>query len=315
MAITVSQLLAASYNAVMASIPTNQWAESAFLHELERQGGIKRVPGGPEIEEPLDYQMNPDAEFQATDLEPVSMEKTEILTAAKFSPAQLSVAVKWSKADEAKNPETNQKVALVDSLLKNAAVSHDEVIEQSIFAAAAVDGFLTLPVILPTGGQGTIGGIDASVETWWRNPATTYNANFSDIEAALTTLWNQASKGSGAKLQPSLLVSSADAIGGYEGTLQARQRFINGEDQGKSGFKKLAFKTATYVFSQHAPTTADQIWGFNPKVVKLVAFKNAYRQKGEVQEIQNAHGYVMKMFSALQLVISAKSRAFVAYHA
>lgn len=314
MAISISQLLTASYAAVANSTPENQWAESAFMRELERQGGIKRVPGGPTIEVPLDFIQNPDLDFLATDFTPVGMDKTEVLTAASYTPAQLSVPVKWSKGDEAKNPETNQKVALVKSLLENGMTSHDEGIEAALFAAAATDGFLSLPAVLATSGQGVVGGIDSAVETWWRHPTVTYNVNFSDIESLLTSAYNQAAKGSGSKLAPTLLIGSSDAISGFEGTQQSLQRFVD-TDEAKAGFKLLAFKTARFVYSQYAPTTLDQVWGLNPKSLYLQVFKNAYRQKGDVMEIPSANGYVMKIYSALQLVVANKSRLFVAAHA
>lgn len=314
MAISVSQLLSASYNAVMDSTPTNQWSESAAMRAFEKQGFIKRVAGGPQIEIPLDYQINPDADFLATDFTAVGLDKTEVLTSAVYSVAQLTVPVKWSKGDEAKNPETNQKVALVKSLLENADTSHQEIIESTLFAAAVTDLFNPLPVLLPTGGQGTIGGIDSAVETWWRNPVGTYNVNFSDLEATLTTAYNSAAKGSGSKMAPSLLVGSSDAVSGFEGTMQALQRFIDA-DEAKAGFKTLSFKNAQFVYSQYAPTTLDQVWGLNPKAFQLVVFKNAFRQKGEVMEIPAANGFVMKIYSALQAVVAAKSRCFVVAHA
>lgn len=314
MAITVSQLVSASYNAVMSSTPENQWSESAAMRAFEKQGFIKRIAGGPQIEIPLDYQQNPDADFLATDFTAIGLDKTEVLTSAVYSVAQLSVPVKWSKGDEAKNPETNQKVALVKSLLENADTTHQEVIESTLFAAAVTDSFNPIPVLLPILGQGTIGGIDSAVETWWRNPVGTYNANFSDIEAVLTAAWNSASKGSGSKMAPSLLLGSADAHAGFEGTLQALQRYID-SDEAKAGFKTLSFKTAQFVFSQYAPTTFDQVWGLNPKAFNLVVFKNAFRQKGDVLEIPGASGYVMKIYSALQAVVAAKSRCFVVSHA
>ena len=44
MALTISQIVAASYNAVLADQrgAHNQWADSSFLTELERQGGVIR---------------------------------------------------------------------------------------------------------------------------------------------------------------------------------------------------------------------------------------------------------------------------------
>jgi hypothetical protein len=314
MAISVSQLLSASYPAVIGSKPTNQWSESAFLHNAEKQGMIKRVPGGTQIEHILDYQENPDADFLATDFTAVGMDKTEVLTSAIYTIATLSIPVKWSKGDEAKNSETNQKVALVKSLLENADTTHDEVIERTLFAAAVTDGFNPIPVLLPILGQGNIGGIDSAVETWWRNPVGTYNANFSDIEAIMTAADNSASKGSGSSSAPTLLVGSSDAHAGFEGTLQALQRYVN-TDEAKAGFKTLQFRGKPFVFSQYAPTTFDQVFGLSSKAFELVVFKNAYKMKGDVLEIPNVNGYVMKIFSALQATLKAKSRCFTIAHA
>ena len=41
--------------------------------------------------------------------------------------------------------------------------------------------------------------IDAAVNTFWRNQTNTY-VDDTDIEAGMTTTWNQCAKGSGAKL-------------------------------------------------------------------------------------------------------------------
>lgn len=308
MALSISQMIAVSYPEVVNEMrkPANQWAESAFMRELERQGAIERINGSPTIESTLDYQRNAGAEFQATDLAPVSTSKTEVLTAAQFEPAQLSVPMTWSKKDEASNPTPNQKVALVKSLVENGINSHDDLIEEALFVADT-DGFEGLPTLLPTTGQGTVGGISAVTEAWWRNYATTYLANFSDIEAKLTVAYNTAAKGSGASLTPKFLVSDADTQAGYEGQLQSLQRFVDAKEA-DAGFKVLAFKTARYVFSQYATSS---IYMLNPKSFTLKVFKNAFRLLGDTIELPNANGYIRKIFSLLQLTTNNKSRGAV----
>jgi hypothetical protein len=84
MALTIGQIVAASYPAVLNAMrkAANQWVESAFLRELERQNAVERASLGATIEKTLDYQRNPGAAFLATDLQPTSMSKTEVLTAA-----------------------------------------------------------------------------------------------------------------------------------------------------------------------------------------------------------------------------------------
>lgn len=305
---TISQIVAASYPAVLGTLrkATNQWAENALLSEMERQGMVKRESLGATIECKLDYQKNQAVDFLATDLTAMTLTKTEVLTAASYAIAELSVPVIWSKGDDAKNPAVNQKVALVKSLLENGINSHDDKIESALFGATE-DGFTGCQTLIPDSGQGTVGGIDASTDVFWRNTSATYQADGSDIEAALTSAHNAVAKGSGSALTPSLLFSGADPHALYESSLQTRQRYANTEEV-TGGIKKLAFKTATFVFSQYGGT---RIYGVNKKSFGLVVSKEYFRDKGPEQELNDKNGTRVFIYSALQLVTDNKSRLFV----
>ena len=304
---TITQILAASYPAVVAAKkkPANQWAESAFLRELEKQNGIKRISMGPTIEEPLDYRRSPNSGFLATDLQTTSLTKTEVITAASYSPGQLSVEMIWSKADEAKNPSENQKIALVKSIIENGLETHDDLIEEALFALST-DGFLGLLTLYPDNGQGNVGGVDSSIDAWWRHYSSTYALAGTDMQVKLAKAFNEAAKGTGGTM-PSLIVSDGDTQAVYEGTIQTLTRYIDKEDA-DAGYRTLAFKTARWVFSPYGGT---RIYGFNPKHTNLKVSKEFFREKGETQEIQNAHGYVSKMYSMLQFTTNNKSRGFV----
>lgn len=309
MALTIGQIASISYPAVLADNrkAANQWSESAFLRELERQGAIKRKSLGSSIEAPLDYRRNAGSAFLTSALQPTSLNETEIVTAANYEIAELSVPMTWSKKTEVQNPTENQKVAFVRQMIENALNSHDDLIEEALFATST-NGFLGLLTHIPTSGQGSDGGIDSSVESWWRPVSVTY-VDDTDIEAALTEGWNSAAKGSGSKLQPTLLVSDAATQALFEGTQQAQQRYVD-EEELKAGFKILAFKTARYVFSQYGDSN---VFGINPTNFQVVVSKEYFRDRGETQEIQNANGYTSKIYSALQSVTNNRSRLFVAH--
>ena len=306
---TIGQTVAVSYPAVLnfKRKAANQWVESAFLRELERQNAVERASLGPTIEKTLDYQRNPGAAFLATDLQPTSMAKTEVLTAASYDVAEISVPIVWSKKDEVQNPTENQKIALVKALLSNAIDSHDDLIEQYIFATST-NGFLGLDTHITDAGTGSDGGIDSSVNLWWRNQQATY-VDDTDIEAAFTTVWNACAKGSGSNLLPTLMVSDGATQALFEGTQQANQRYIDTQEL-KAGFKILGFKTARYVFSQYADTDVNFL---NPKNFQLVVSKEYFRDRGETQEIPNANGFVSKIYSALQTCTNNRSRLGVAH--
>jgi hypothetical protein len=310
MAPSISQIFAVSYPAVLNRMrkATNQWAESAFMRELERQKAVVRSSFGPTLEKTLDYQRNTGTDFLADDLtdSPGSLTKTEVLTAASIEPGQLSVPIVWSKGDEARNPSENQKIKLVSSLTENAITSHDDAIEEALFGTVT-DGFYGMRRVVPDDGDGTFEGIDAGTDVWWRNVTGSYDADGSDIEAQLTAAWNSAAKGSGSSLAPTLLVSGATAQAIFEGSQQAFQRYID-TDELKAGFKVLGFKTARYVFSQYGGV---RIYGLNPKSFTLEVCKDAFRQKGDTIEIPQKNGYVVKIYSMLQTMTDNKSRLFV----
>lgn len=308
MALTIGQIAASAYNAVLAEArkPANQWAESAFMKELERQGGIERKSLGPQIEATLDYRRNPGTSIQATDLTPVVTSKTEVITAAVFDIAEVTVPITWSKKDEVQTPTENQKIDFTGSLLTNAFNSHDDILEQSLFLTST-NGFLGLLTHVVDAGTGSDGGIDSSVETWWRNQQSTY-VDDTDIEAAFTTVWNASAKGSGSELNPTLMVSDSATQAIFEGTQQAQQRY-DSQDL-KAAFKTLMFKTARYVFSQYGTS---RVFFLNPKNFKLVVSKEYFRDRGETQELENANGWRFKIYSACQTVTTNRSRLGVAH--
>ncbi len=304
MALTISQLVAVSYPAVLAEMrrAANQWSESAFMRELEKQGAIERKSLGATIEAPLDYQRNPGTAILASDLQATSLTKTEVVTAASYDIAEVSVPIVWSKKDEVMNPTENQKIALVKQLLENGINSHDDIIEQYLFATST-NGFLGLLTHIALAGTGSDGGIDSSIYSFWRNQQSTY-VDDTDIEATFTTVWNNCAKGSGSKLSPTLMVSDGATQALFEGTQQANQRYVDTEEL-KAGFKVLAFKTSRYVFSQYGTST---VYFVNPKNFMLVVSKEYFRDRGDTQEIPNANGFVTKIYSALQTVTNNRSR-------
>lgn len=310
MALSIEQIAAVSYPAVLADMrkAENQWAENAALRIMEKQGVIDHISLGPTIETPLDYRVNPDTAVLANDQDEASLVKTEVLTSASYSVAQISVPVVWTKGDDAKNPEENQKISFVKALLENSINSHDDLIEQCIFTTSTAGGdeFNGLSDLISAAGTGTVGGIDSSVETWWRNYADTYT-DASDIEATFTTAFNRASKGSGASLQPKFMISGVTPHVSYESGLQTLQRFGD-SSEADAGFKVLKFKNADYIFSQYGGT---KVYFLNPKNYKIVVSKQYFRDKGNTVEIPAQNAFVFKLYSALQALVNNRSRLAV----
>lgn len=309
----LSQLVASAFPEVLADArkPHNQWKESAFLRLAEKEGMIKRRPGGSAIEYPLDYRKNPDVDFLATDFTPTATSQTSIFAGASYDMANLVVPFNWSIADEARwSGDVNRKIDAVKSMVRNAIDSHDDEVELRAFGTST-DGFLGFQNLVPTSGQPNIGGIDGASATYWRNYATTYALNGSDLSAKLITAYGTVSKGTGAELTPEMLVSGLTAQALYEGNLTDLKRFM-GEETGDAGFKYLAFKEAKWVYSQYGSTlTTNPIYMLNKTSFNIVVTKGYFRRLEDAMRYTNAAARNQIVFSQVQMAVNNPSRCAV----
>ena len=313
MAIPFTQLVAATYDDVVneKNKAADQWSDSSFLKGLDKLGGVKRVPGGATLQVTLDYKANPGADFLATDATATSTTKTEVMTAASYSMIPLVVPTNWSFFDEAVNSEKNQKVDLVAAIVDNALASHDQAIEDAIFAlTGGTDGMNCLVDLLSENGEGTVGTIVSGTETWWKNQFKDWGTDTgATLLADYTTLYNSCRKGSGGR-KPNVVVGSASQHALYEACLTANQRF-NDTNKASGGFTELMFKDIPYLFTSEY--TSDSSWMFNTMDTQLYVVMSAWRQRRKVQDHVNAAMSNMKIFSVCQLATRNRSRGGVLF--
>jgi hypothetical protein len=311
MSVPFTQLVASTYDDVVneRNKSADQWSDSSFLKHLEKLGGVKRISGGATLQLTLDYRSNPGADFLATDSTATSTSKTEVLTAASYSLIPLVVPVTWTFFDEAVNSDKTQKVNLVTSIVDNALTSHDQTIENALFATTGgTDGFNTLVDLYSENGEGTVGTIVSGTETWWKNKFKDYDAAAA-LLADMTTLWNDCAKGSMGRV-PNVVVMDDTLHGTYEGKLVANQRYVDASTA-TGGFKALKFKSADAIFSSGNST--DSAWMFNTNDTQLFVVKDAWRQRRTPVEHVNAAMSTMKVFSVLQIATRNRSRGGVLF--
>lgn len=312
MAVPFAQEVATTYDDVvnLRNKAADQWSQSSFLQAMDRMGGVKRTAGGANLQLTLDYRANPAADILATDVTPTSTAKTEVLTAAQYTFEAIVVPTNWSFFDEAINSDKNQKVDLISALVDNALNSHDQVVEDAMFAPAAIDGFNTLQELYTIDGLGLVGMIDAAVETWWKNQFKDWGSDTgATLLADYTTLYNACCKGSGGR-RPNIIVGSALMHANYEGSLQAQQRFAN-VDKASGGFTEIQFKTIPYIFTSEY--VGKKAFMFNTEDTQLFVVMSAWRQRRKVIDHLNAAMSNMKIFSVAQLATRNRSRGGVLF--
>jgi hypothetical protein len=312
MAIPFTQQVASTYDAVVneKNRGADQWSDTSALNALEEMGGVKRVPGGATPSATLDYRQNQGGDFLLTDTTATATSKTEVLTQTSPSWATLVVPTNWSVTDEELNSDTNAKVPLIASLVDNAIMTHDYMIEQAMFATTGgTDGFATFVDLFTADGTGTVQGIVSGTETWWKNQ---FKDKATDTGATLladyNTLYFSCQKGSLGR-QPNVILANSTQYGTWLAANQANQRFLDAKEVRTLGAGKSAYHiNARYIFSSVLTTAQNDAFMFNTNDTYLTVVKGAFRKRRSPVDFAAALMVNMKVYSILQLVTRNRSR-------
>jgi len=315
MAVPFSQLVASTFEDVVNQKgAADQWSDSSFLKTLEKLGGVKRVPGGSTLQVTLDYIANAGVDFMATDVTPTSTAKTSILTAASYPYVPLVSPMNWTLFDEAINSDTNQKVDLLQAIVDNGLTSHDQAVENGMFAATGgTDGFNTLIDLYTHTGVGVVGTIDSGVELWWKNKFKDYGTDTgATLLADYTALYNACKKGSLGRA-PNVVVGAAREQAIFEAALVNLQRFVDVGNKMSVSAETLAFKNIPFIFT--SGYSGRDVFMFNTQDTQLFVVSSAWRKQREAVEYTNAAMMNKKIFSVLQLATRNRSRGGVLFTA
>jgi len=315
MAVPFTQQVAASFDAIAneKGKGADQWSDTSCLNQLERMGGVKRVDGGPTLQMALDYRVNSGADFLATDTTSTATGKTDILTATGPSWATLVVPTNWTFTDEALNSSPNQKVDLITQLATNAMTSHDYTVEAAMFATTGgTDGFATFVDLFSEDGNGTVQGIVASTETWWKNQFKDWGTDTgATLLSDYNTLYFSCAKGSDGR-QPNIIVANSTLYGSYIAALTPQQRFMSATSA-TSGFQNVTHINAQYIFSSVITSAQDSAWMWNTNDTALFVVKGAFRKRRDPIDFAAVAMVNQKIFSVLQLATRNRSRGGVLF--
>jgi hypothetical protein len=315
MSVPFSQLVASTFDAVAneKNRGADQWSDTSALNFLEKIGGVKRVDGGNTLSMTLDYRVNSGADFLATDTTATSTSKTDILTQTQPSWATLVVPVNWSFTDEALNSQANQKVPLIAQLVDQALTSHDYTVETAMFAATGgTDGFATFTDLFAEDGGGTVQGIVATTETWWKNKFKDWGTDTgATLLADYNTLYFACSKGSGGR-QPNVIIGDSTMYGAYVAALTPQQRFMDAASA-TSGFKNVKHINADYIFTAALTSAQEAAFMFNTNDTALFVVKGAFRKRRDPIDFSAAAMVNQKIFSVMQLATRNRSRGGVIF--
>ena len=285
-----------------------------FYFWLKSKGKMKTVSGGRFITEPLQYAKNDNVTWIGRG-GTVSLNDQEFLTVAYYEWRYLVASIVRFGVDDQKNRGKNQIINLMMAKLQNARDSLISELESRLFAGEgssqnAMDGLLHLVQDDPTASS-TVGGIDQSANSWWRNQSinmTGVSFASSGVENMRKMLNNTMNN---LKMDaPDIIVCGQQPYEFYEDNLLSYYRITNNK-LGDAGFQNQVFKGIPMVWS---PSCGNRMYFLNTRFINLVYDPALFFDMTEWKAIPDqVNDRAAQIVSAMQLTVSRRRCQGVIY--
>jgi hypothetical protein len=297
------------------SLADNISQHNALLSRLRSKGNSSMVPGGRTIVEELEYAEN--ATFQYySGYEQLDVSPSDVFTAAEFNWKQAAVNVTASGLEtRIQNAGPEQVIALLESRIKNAEKTMANNISEGVYSdgtGSAGKQIGGLQSVIADAGTGTVGGINSSTYTFWKNQTSGNVANIDSSSAALTqemkNMWLETTRGSDGV---DLIVSDQTLYKVFWDSLSDIQR-VTDASQGVAGFNSLKFVTADVVM-EGGPTIhnsgipANHMYFLNTDYLKFKVHSDTNFVPFERREPVNQDALVVPILFAGNITCSNRS--------
>ena len=247
----ISDIIATTIQSRTGQIADNVTSNNALLMKLKRRGNIKTFSGGNTILQEISFAENGNAGWYSG-YETLPIAAQDVISAAEYTIKQAACPVTISGLEQLQNAGKERIIDLLDSRMEVAESSMANLIATGLYSDGTgaggkqIDGLLKQVATTPTN---TVGGIDRSVWTFWKNKtfdattdggAATTSAN---IQGYWNTLWAKLVRGND---RPDLIMVDNVYWGFYMASLQAIQRFTD-VDTARLGFMTVKFMDADVV--------------------------------------------------------------------
>lgn len=246
--INIGEIVATTLRNRSGQLKDNVLNHNALFQRLNTKGNVKPVDGGREIVEELEYAENGTAGWYSG-YEVLDTTPQEVFDAATFDWKQLAGTVTISGLEQIKNSGKEAIINLLEKRIKNLEKTLMNSAATAVYADGTTDtkslGGLQLLVADDPTASATIGGINQSTYSFWRNQYSAAAATSSgNILSRMNSMWLSCIRGTD---KPDIIAADSTMYTHYEGALQQFQRFSDAK-MAEAGFESLKYKTADVVY-------------------------------------------------------------------
>lgn len=289
---------------------------NALYQRMTKKGKIRMVDGGTTIVEPLDYAEN--GTYQRySGYDTLNISASDVLSAAEFAWKQVAIHITASGRDLRINSGKNQLLTLIKSRLKNAQRTFANNMSTDMYSdGTATNQINGLQALVADAGTGTVGGINSSTYTFWKNKVqsaasplqggSAITPSKTTIQSLMLPLWLELTRG-GDKTD--LIVSANDYFTFYEESLTDLKRYTS-DDDGQGGFVSLKYKTADVIFdggTNGGGITAAHMYFLNTEYIGFAVHEAANMTQIDDQRPVNQDAVVIPCIWQGNMTVSNRS--------
>ena len=276
---TFTELVSTTFRKHRKDVKDNLSNRNALLKYMMKRGNMRTEDGGLSIACPLDYAAN--STYQRySDWDVLNISQSDVISAAEYQWRQVAINVVASGRELRINSGDSLIVNLAKKRIENAIRTFQNSFSSDLYSAGSLTNQVNgLQAIIADTNTNTVGGIDASVWSFWQN--NVYDASAHSVTPSATTmetslmlpLWLELDRGPGD--QPDLIVADTVYYTYFEGSQVSIKRYMDAS-KADAGFVTLKYKNADVLFDGTATgIPASHMYFINTNYLELVTHKDA----------------------------------------
>lgn len=308
-----TELVSTTFRKHAKEIKDNMSKNNALLRRIYGKGNVRREDGGLTIVAPLDYaENNTYQRYSGYDV--LNVGASDVISAAEYQWRQIAINVVASGLELRANSGDTRIINLVKARLKNAIRTFKNNFSADIYSDGTLANQINgLQALVADAGTGTVGGIDSSTWTFWRNKVQSAAAPLqgggaitpgpTTMESLMLPLWLSLVRGDD---QPDLIVMDNNYFTFFEQSQISIKRYTD-STKADAGFVTLKYKGADVIFDGGSGIPANHAYFLNTDYLELVVHKDADMTVMDEMKPYNQDAAVVPVLWMGNLVCSNRS--------
>lgn len=310
---TFTELVTTTFRKHDKEIRDNVSQHNALLKRLMAKGKIRVEDGGLSIVTPLEYAEN--GTYQRySGYDQLNIQAADVLSAAEYAWKQVAVHVAASGLELRTNSGEQRIINMAKAKVKNAINSFKNGLASDVYSDGTASNQINgLQALVADAGTGTVGGINSTTYTFWKNKVQSAAAPLQGgagitpgkdtIESLMLPLWLALSRGDDA---PDLIVFDDTYFTYFEQSQTSIKRY-NDASSADAGFVSLKYKGADVIYDGNTSMPDAHGYFLNTDYLELVAHRDANMSVMDEKSSVNQDAVVIPILWQGNLVCSNRA--------